>query len=60
MNGAAIMMLIISMVIVWGGLVAAVLHLWRHRGVNGDLRLTPEMTAEDDQREAEAPLHRDT
>ncbi len=30
MSTSAIVMLIVSIVLLWGGLAAAVVHLWRH------------------------------
>jgi len=30
MSTSAVVMLIVSIVLLWGGLVAALVHLWRH------------------------------
>ncbi|MGJ3509776.1 methionine/alanine import family NSS transporter small subunit [Enemella sp. A6] len=61
MSISAIVMMVISLVVVWGGLLAAVVHLRRHPGISDDdLHLSDDMQAEDERRARRAPLQRDT
>ncbi|NLT31716.1 MAG: methionine/alanine import family NSS transporter small subunit [Propionibacterium sp.] len=61
MSTVAIVMLIISVVIVWGGLAAAVVQMRRHPEVSdAELGISEDMIAEDEARERRAPLQRDT
>lgn len=59
MSPIAIVMLIISIVIIWGGLVAAVINLRVRPEVKG-LVEPAEFEAEDDIREHDGHLYRDT
>ncbi|MDO5500600.1 MAG: methionine/alanine import family NSS transporter small subunit [Propionibacteriaceae bacterium] len=62
MSPIAIVMMVISLIIVWGGLVAAVVNIRVRPAVNEAL-LPPEpeeFMADDVAREHDAPLHRDT
>lgn len=61
MSGAAIVMMVISIVLVWGGLVAAIIQIRLRPEVSDeDLQETAAMLAEDLEREKNAPIHRDT
>ena len=62
MSPIAIVMMVIALVIVWGGLVASIVNI-RVRPEVDEALLPPEpeqMIADDDLREHDAPLHRDT
>lgn len=59
MSPIAIIMLVISIVILWGGLVASIVNLRVRPQVEG-LGEPDEMTSADLEREKNAPLHRDT
>ena len=62
MSTSAVVMLIISIVMLWGGLIAAIINL-RVRPTVDEASLPPvppELLAEDLAREQEAPLQRDT
>lgn len=61
MSTSAIVMMIIALVVVWGGLTAAIIQIRRHPEVSdADLHETAEMLAQDVEREKQAPIHRDT
>ena len=59
MSGIAIVMLLISIGIVWGGLVASVIFLNRHPEVDG-LREDPDLVRDDEERAAQPHPFRDT
>lgn len=62
MSPIAIVMLVVSLVVVWGGLVAAIINI-RTRPAVDEASLPPEsaeLLADDEAREHDAPLHRDT
>lgn len=62
MSPIAIIMMVIALVVVWGGLVAAIVNIRTRPEV--DEAFLPEepadLVADDDVREHDAPLHRDT
>lgn len=61
MSTVAIVMLVVSLMVVWGGLVAAIINI-RARPAVDEATLPPEpeeLLADDDDRERDAPLHRD-
>jgi hypothetical protein len=61
MSIAAIVMMVIALVLVWGGLVAAVIQIRMRPEVSDTELPEPEdLFAEDIAREEQAPLHRDT
>lgn len=61
MSASAIVMMIIALVLVWGGLVAAIIQIRRRPEVSDEeLHETATMLAEDLEREQQAPIHRDT
>lgn len=47
MTPVAIIMMIVAMLVVWGGLAASILNLRAHPEVSGDLLEDPDMVAED-------------
>lgn len=59
MSPIAIVMLVVSIVILWGGLIAAIVNLRVRPQVEG-LVEPDDLQAEDLAREHDAPLHRDT
>ncbi|ASR04486.1 methionine/alanine import family NSS transporter small subunit [Gordonia rubripertincta] len=59
MSGIAIVMLLISIGIVWGGLVASVIFLNRHPEVDGLLE-DPDLVRDDEERAAQPHPSRDT
>ncbi|GAB85220.1 methionine/alanine import family NSS transporter small subunit [Gordonia rubripertincta] len=59
MSGIAIVMLLISIGIVWGGLVASVIFLNRHPEVDGLLE-DPDLVRDDEERGAQPHPFRDT
>ncbi|GAA14070.1 methionine/alanine import family NSS transporter small subunit [Gordonia alkanivorans] len=59
MSGIAIVMLLISIGIVWGGLVASVIFLNRHPEVDGLLE-DPDLVRDDEERAAQPHPFRDT
>ncbi|AZZ81280.1 MULTISPECIES: methionine/alanine import family NSS transporter small subunit [Gordonia] len=59
MSGIAIVMLLISIGIVWGGLVASVIFLNRHPEVDG-LHEDPDLVRDDEERAAQPHPFRDT
>ncbi|WP_425310409.1 methionine/alanine import family NSS transporter small subunit [Ammonicoccus fulvus] len=59
MSPIAIVMLVISIIILWGGLVASIVNLRVRPQVEG-LDESDDLTADDLAREHDAPLHRDT
>lgn len=61
MSVSAIVMMVIALVVVWGGLIAAIVQIRRRPEVSdAELHETAEMFAEDLEREKQAPIHRDT
>lgn len=58
MSPIAIVMMVISIIILWGGLVAAIVNLRVRPQVEGLEEPTDDLT--DETREHDAPLHRDT
>ncbi len=59
MSPLAIILMVVSIVILWGGLVAAIVNLRVRPQVEG-LVEPDDMTSADFEREKNAPLHRDT
>ncbi|MDS1113973.1 methionine/alanine import family NSS transporter small subunit [Gordonia westfalica] len=59
MSGIAIVMLLISIGIVWGGLVASIIFLNRHPEVEGLLE-DPDLVRDDEERAAQPHPTRDT
>lgn len=61
MSASAIVMMVVALVLVWGGLVAAIIQLrLRPEVSDGELPENPDLVADDVARERQAPLHRDT
>lgn len=50
MTGTAITMMIVSMVVLWGGLIAAILFLRSRPEVHNDILEDPDMIREDTER----------
>jgi hypothetical protein len=61
MSTSAIVMMVIALVVVWGGLVTAIIQIRRRPEVSdAELHESAAMLAEDLEREKQAPIHRDT
>lgn len=61
MSVPAIVMMVIALVLVWGGLVAAIIQIRKRPEVSDEeLQETAAMLAEDLEREKQAPIRRDT
>lgn len=61
MSVSAIVMMVVAIVVVWGGLAAAIIQIrLRPQVSDEELQETAAMLAEDIEREKDAPIHRDT
>lgn len=60
MNTAAIVMMLVAMLVVWGGLVASILYLRSRPEVTDGLHEDPDLVSEDVRREDEPHPFRDT
>lgn len=61
MSVSAIVMMVIALVLVWGGLAAAIIQIrMRPEVSDAELQQTVEALAADIEREKQAPIHRDT
>ena len=60
MTTTAVVMMLVAMVVVWGGLVASILFLRSRPEVTDGLHEDPDMIAEDDLRAHEPRPFRDT
>jgi hypothetical protein len=61
MSTSAVVMMVIALVVVWGGLVTAIIQIRRRPEVSdAELHESAAMLAEDLEREKQAPIHRDT
>lgn len=60
MTGTAITMMIVAMVVVWGGLVASVLYLRSRPEVTDGLYEDPDLVRDDEERARLDPHLRDT
>lgn len=61
MSTSAIVMMVIALVVVWGGLVAAIIQIrLRPEVSDADLHESAAMLAEDAERARNAPIQRDT
>ena len=60
MTTTAVVMMLVAMVVVWGGLIASILFLRSRPEVTDGLHEDPDMIAEDDRRAHEPHPFRDT
>lgn len=60
MSATAVVMMIVAMVVIWGGLVAAVVFLRNRPEVTDGLLEDPDMVREDDERLSQPHPTRDT
>ncbi|OLT21736.1 putative methionine/alanine importer small subunit [Ornithinimicrobium sp. CNJ-824] len=60
MNTGAIVMMLVAMVVVWGGLVASILYLRSRPEVTDGLHEDPDLVRDDERREHEPHPFRDT
>ncbi|GAA5162091.1 methionine/alanine import family NSS transporter small subunit [Ornithinimicrobium tianjinense] len=60
MTGISIAMMIVAMIIVWGGLIASILFLRRNPEVVGGPHEDPDLVLDDEQRAHQAHPTRDT
>ncbi|WP_289017311.1 methionine/alanine import family NSS transporter small subunit [uncultured Ornithinimicrobium sp.] len=60
MNTGAIVMMLVAMVVVWGGLVASILYLRNRPEVTDGLYEDPDLVSDDLRRENEPHPFRDT
>lgn len=60
MNTAAIVMMLVAMIVVWGGLVASIVFLRNRPEVTDGLHEDPDLVTDDARRENEPHPFRDT
>lgn len=61
MSVSAIVMMVIALVLVWGGLIAAIIQIRMRPEVSDEqFQETADMFADDLEREQQAPIRRDT